>query len=164
MASLLVTRSVDTVRWALDRLLWHFMMCIVVWEDSRGTAQMPAICCKWTIWAVPMESSQTTVHLAVSTERVSFQTSEGLVVKINCFGDWVRHKARCKELYLLVRPLMSHALDTIIHQVRHRIRPRSCWCPPWGRDNTALHSVFFRAFRGGKFPKKFKVLNFPPKH
>ena len=31
-------------------------------------------------------------------------------------------------LHLLVRVLMSHALDTIIYQIRHRIRLRS-WCP-----------------------------------
>ena len=34
---------------------------------------MPAMCCRG--------------HLAVSTEQVSFQTSDGPVVKIDCFGD-----------------------------------------------------------------------------
>ena len=59
--------------------------------------------------------------------------------KVKCLGDasFTRLGAK-EELHLLLRlSVMSHGLSTIVHKIRHQIRPRS-WCPPQGRHNTAL--------------------------
>ena len=58
---------------------WHFMTRIVVWGDSKANASL--IMKEYSRWP--------RAHLAVSTERVSFQTSEGAIVKIDftfCYG------------------------------------------------------------------------------
>ena len=69
-----------------------------------------------------------------STDASIPQTSK----KVKCFGDvsFTRLGAK-EELHLLVKLLMSHALNTIVHKIRHQIRQRS-WCPPW-RDY--LHAI-----------------------
>ena len=47
--------------------------------------------------------------------------------KVKCFEDATFTRLGAKEeLHLLVRLLMSRALNTIIHQIMHQKRPRSC--------------------------------------
>ena len=65
----------------------------------------------------------------------------------NVFSRCKFHRLGAKEdLHLLVRLLMSHALNTIVHKIRHQIRQRR-WCPPWVRDNTVsdnLHAIKYQ--------------------
>ena len=56
--------------------------------------------------------------------------------KVKCFGNASFIKLGATEELHLLRLLTSHGLSTIIHQIRHQIRPRS-WCPPQGRYNAA---------------------------
>ena len=75
------------------------------------------------------------LHSSVQNQHASIPQK-----KVKCFGDVSCTRLGEKKdwaIDLLVRWLMSRTLNTIIHQIRHQIRPRS-WCPPCGRDNTAL--------------------------
>ena len=60
------THSRDTARWALDRLLWHFVMRRVVWGDSNNSSNALLI---------KDYSERSRTHLEVSFERISYWTS-----------------------------------------------------------------------------------------
>ena len=55
------------------------------------------------------------------------------VLEMQVSQGWFKEK-----LHVLVRLLMSQALNTIIHQIRHHIRPRSWFFSDEGTINTTL--------------------------
>ena len=99
----------------------------------------------WSHWALTLsKGASCEIFLSLKTVKI---LSQKIVMTVLGYSVPQTSKvfSRCEfhaqgsvqeGLHLLVRVLMSHALDTIIYQIRHRIRLRS-WCPLWGRDSAA---------------------------
>ena len=86
------TRNSVNLR-GVDYSLWHFITLRVVWRDSQQNPKKMLTCfpCNQGLY-----STESRAHLAVSTERVFFRTSEGVLVFTFHYGPqwepaWLHH-------------------------------------------------------------------------